>query len=164
MQFNGIEMDLLYAQMQLNTIPENLDISSTAILRGCDEQSIRSLNGCRVTDRVLSTVKNKEAFRTALKAIKYWAEQRNVYSNVMGYLGGVNWAILVAKLCQWYPRMNASAIVARFFLVSMMAEVTMIRVTREGLMLHFKGSVCIPRMHVCPCQDLSCHMQFITGS
>ncbi|GAX76367.1 hypothetical protein CEUSTIGMA_g3813.t1 [Chlamydomonas eustigma] len=116
-EFNGIEMDLLYAQMQLNTIPENMDISSTAILRGCDEQSIRSLNGCRVTDRVLSTVKNKEAFRTALKAIKYWAEQRNVYSNVMGYLGGVNWAILVAKLCQWYPRMNASAIVARFFLM-----------------------------------------------
>ncbi|KAG1676134.1 hypothetical protein FOA52_004974 [Chlamydomonas sp. UWO 241] len=116
-RFNGIEMDLLYAHLQLATIPEDIDLSTVAVLRGCDEQSIKSINGCRVTDKILSTVMDKEAFRMALKAIKLWAERRKIYSNVMGYLGGVNWAILVAKTCQWYPNLCASAILARFFMM-----------------------------------------------
>ena len=112
-------MDLLYAQLtQLVTIPEDMDVAaSSSVLRGCDEQSIRSLNGCRVTDKILRSVHDKETFRTTLKAVKYWAERRNVYANVLGYLGGVNWAILVAKMCQWYPRLPPSALLERFFMV-----------------------------------------------
>jgi poly(A) polymerase len=118
-RYHGIEMDLLYAQLtQLVTIPEDMDVAaSSSVLRGCDEQSIRSLNGCRVTDKILRSVHDKETFRTTLKAVKYWAERRNVYANVLGYLGGVNWAILVAKVCQWYPRLPPSALLARFFMV-----------------------------------------------
>jgi len=40
-----------------------------------------------------------------------------IYSNATGYLGGVAWAMLVARVCQLYPNAAADAIVARFFMV-----------------------------------------------
>ena len=40
-----------------------------------------------------------------------------MYSNVLGYLGGVSWAMLVARTCQLYPNAAASTLVEKFFLI-----------------------------------------------
>jgi poly(A) polymerase len=42
---------------------------------------------------------------------------RAIYSNVNGFLGGVAWSILVARICQLYPNAVAGAIVSRFFII-----------------------------------------------
>lgn len=42
---------------------------------------------------------------------------RAIYSNVNGFLGGVAWAMLVARICQLYPNAVAGAIVSRFFII-----------------------------------------------
>lgn len=42
---------------------------------------------------------------------------RAVYSNVMGFLGGVVWAILVARICQLYPNECAGGIISKFFII-----------------------------------------------
>lgn len=153
---------------------QTLDLTNNIHLRGLDESSVRSVNGCRVTDRILQLVPDVAAFRTALRCIKarclrpgpcaaehqgthsrtlrappsarawlpapqaaappsqpaaepcphsppppppaqLWAKRRCVYSNVMGFLGGVNWAILVAHICLCYPKACAATILVKFF-------------------------------------------------
>eukprot|EP01113_Clastostelium_recurvatum_P030799 TRINITY_DN3779_c0_g1_i5.p1 TRINITY_DN3779_c0_g1~~TRINITY_DN3779_c0_g1_i5.p1 ORF type:complete len:778 (-),score=207.32 TRINITY_DN3779_c0_g1_i5:190-2523(-) len=117
MKFDGIEMDLLYARLALSMIPEDLDILDDNILKNLDDKSVLSLNGCRVTDQMLNQVPNIPNFRMTLRAIKLWAKKRGVYGNVLGFLGGVSWAILTARICQLYPNAAPSTLVTRFFRV-----------------------------------------------
>ncbi|KAH9287704.1 hypothetical protein KI387_031821, partial [Taxus chinensis] len=116
-KLRGISIDLLYASISLWDIPEDLDISQESVLYDTDEQSVLSLNGCRVADQILHLVPNVEHFRTTLRCMKLWAKRRGLYSNVTGFLGGVNWALLVAQVCQLYPNAIPSMLVERFFRV-----------------------------------------------
>lgn len=38
-----------------------------------------------------------------------------IYANKLGLLGGINFAILVAKTCQWFPTASAAKVVRMFF-------------------------------------------------
>lgn len=117
MNFDGIEIDLLFARLALKEIPDNFDLRDDMLLKNLDPKCVRSLNGCRVTDEILRLVPNTETFRLALRTIKLWAKKKGVYSNSLGYFGGVTWAMLVARTCQLYPKAAASTIVHKFFLV-----------------------------------------------
>lgn len=113
--FDGIPIDLLFARLDLPSLPSDLQLSDDAYLRGLERACVLSLNGCRVTDAILRLVPNKEVFRTSLRCIKYWGKKRGVYGNVVGYLGGVAWAILTARVCQLYPNASSSTIITKFF-------------------------------------------------
>lgn len=42
---------------------------------------------------------------------------RAIYANVMGFPGGIAWAMLVAKICQLYPMAVSAVIVSKFFVI-----------------------------------------------
>jgi poly(A) polymerase len=118
MKLSGVEIDLLFARTMLPQIPENLStLNDDDLLKNLDDKTVRSLNGCRVADHILQLVPNAETFRETLRLIKIWAKNRGLYSNVMGYFGGITWAILVARVCQLWPHASPSYLVKRFFRV-----------------------------------------------
>lgn len=117
MVFDGIELDMLFSRLALPQIPDDVNLRDESLLKNLHQKCVRSLNGCRVTDEILHLVPNKEAFRMTLRAIKLWAKKRCIYSNSLGFLGGVSWAMLVARVCQLYPNAAPAVLVQKFFLV-----------------------------------------------
>lgn len=117
MNFDGIEIDLLFARLALKEIPDSFDLRDDMLLKNLDQKCVRSLNGCRVTDEILRLVPNINNFRLTLRTIKLWAKRHGIYSNTLGYLGGVSWAMLVARTCQLYPNALPATLVNKFFLV-----------------------------------------------
>jgi poly(A) polymerase len=74
-----------------------------------------SLNGLRATQNLMKQVPNVKYFRNTLRAVKLWAMRRGVYSHPFGYLGGVSYAIMVAKVCQDYPGLEMADLLLKFF-------------------------------------------------
>ncbi len=72
-----LQIDLLFARLALPTLPSNLNLLDMSLLKNLDQRCVRSLNGCRVTDSILSLVPNKDTFRLALRAVKLWAKSKD---------------------------------------------------------------------------------------
>ena len=84
-------------------------------LVGLDEAGVRSLNGARVAQVLLDSVPDLSNFRTTLRAVKQWATVHGLYSNVLGFLGGVNYAILVACICRRHANASPPTLLKAFF-------------------------------------------------
>lgn len=116
-EFQGVSIDLLFARLSDNSVPENIDIFDDKILRNLDDASVNSLNGPRVTYMISRLVPSFDNFLIVLRCIRRWAKRRGLYGNKMGYFGGVNLNILLAFVCQLYPNASPSSLLARFFKV-----------------------------------------------
>lgn len=118
MQFQGIDVDISFAQLAMQNIDPEMDLSvldDDNILANVDVQSMRSLNGVRVSNMILKLVDNTQNFSIFLRFIRLWAKKRGVYGNSYGYLGGVNCALLCVFICQKYPTALPSKLILMFF-------------------------------------------------
>ncbi|EIJ89367.1 poly(A) polymerase [Nematocida parisii] len=110
-----IPIDLVFARVDLPSISPNIDLLNNKLLKHMSEKCILSLNGNRVTDEILAQVPNISTFHKTLRFIKYWAQKRQVYGHSYGYMGGVAYALCVAKVCQLYPGADAFETIEKFF-------------------------------------------------
>lgn len=76
LRYNGIELDILFARLDVSEITADMSLDDDNLLRNLDEKSVRSLNGCRVADEIWRSIPNKIAFTVALRAVKLWAKSK----------------------------------------------------------------------------------------
>ena len=119
--WEGVNIDLLFARLNVSTIPSNFDIDNDAVLNGVDSATEKSLNGPRVTNLIAAlvsgTTERYQTFLTVVRLVRKWAKNRGLYSNKMGYWGGVNINIAVALVLQLYPNACPASLLRKFFLV-----------------------------------------------
>lgn len=117
---NAIAVDLLFAGLTVDTklqkhVKGTNYIIDDSDLKDLDEAGVRSLNGARVAQILDCTVPNLETYRTTLRAVKEWAYVHGLYSNVLGFLGGINYAILVACICKRHKDAKPPTLLKAFF-------------------------------------------------
>ena len=116
--WEGINIDLLFARLNSNSAPKDkMDINNDAILDGVDSATEKSLNGPRVTNLIEAFVRGTperyQTFLAAVRCVRKWAKARGLYSNKMGYWGGVNINIAVAQCLQLYPNACPATLLRR---------------------------------------------------
>ena len=101
-KYKDIDVDLTMARLMCNEkIPEDEDFLMYHIATSeMDARCLRSLNGFRATRELLQLVPDVNKFHVVLRIVKLWAKRQGIYGNMLGFLGGASWAILVAKACQ----------------------------------------------------------------
>lgn len=119
--WEGINIDLLFARLNASSVPRDFDIDNDLVLSGVDSATEKSLNGPRVTNLIAALVSGTDeryqTFLTVVRLVRKWAKARGLYSNKMGYWGGVNINIAVALVLQLYPNACPASLLRKFFLV-----------------------------------------------
>jgi poly(A) polymerase len=119
--WEGINIDLLFARLNSKTVAHDFDINNDSVLDGVDTATEKSLNGPRVTNLIAALVSGTpqryQNFLAVVRCIRQWAKKRGLYKNVMGYWGGVNINIGVALVVQLYPNACPASLLRKFFLV-----------------------------------------------
>lgn len=119
--WEGVNIDLLFARLNSNAVPPDFDIDNDAVLDGADSATEKSLNGPRVTNLLSSlasgTPERYQTFLIVVRCVRKWAKARGLYSNKSGYWGGVNINIGVCLAIQLYPNACPASLLRKFFLV-----------------------------------------------
>jgi poly(A) polymerase Pap1 len=96
--WEGINIDLLFARLNTASVPPGFDIDNDAVLDGVDSGTEKSLNGPRVTNLIAALVSGTpqryQTFLSVVRCVRKWAKARGLYSNKM-VRAGKEFAVLL---------------------------------------------------------------------
>lgn len=75
------------------------NLANSDAFKKLNKTTQNSLLGRIACQNMINNVPNLQTFCLVLKAVRFWALQRGIYSINQGYLGGVTIAVMVAKIC-----------------------------------------------------------------
>lgn len=115
-KLHGQEFDILTCHLRVDTLPSRDELlTSYEWMNGLEDACILGFNGPRLTELILRSVPRPTQFCASLRFLRYWAKSRLVYSNKAGFLGGVNFALMLMYVAQRHPKANAALLVTHFF-------------------------------------------------
>lgn len=110
----GIKIDLQYAPAY--AIAENwnsaLQLPGSHPIWTMSSQTLNKLKAIRDIDYIARSVPDIVQFRVAHRLIKTWAKKCGIYSAKYGYLGGIQIAILLARVYKMLAQRNADLLVS----------------------------------------------------
>ena len=113
---HGQEFDILTCHLREAVLPAREELlTSYEWMNGLEDACILGFNGPRLTELILQSVPRPTQFSTALRLLRHWAKCRLVYSNKAGFLGGVNFALMLMYVAQRHPKALAHTLVTVFF-------------------------------------------------
>jgi poly(A) polymerase len=80
--WEGVNIDLLFARLNTASVRPGFDIDNDAVLDGVDGVTEKSLNGL-IAALVSGTPERFQTFLTVVRCIRKWAKARGLYSNKM---------------------------------------------------------------------------------
>lgn len=114
LDIQGTKIDLQYASA--HTIAENwpdaLKLPGSHPIWALSSQSLSKLKSIRDIDYIARSVPDLVKFRVAHRLIRTWAKKRGIYTTKYGYLGGIQIAVLLIRVCKMLVRQNAGLSVA----------------------------------------------------
>lgn len=140
MEFYGVNVDLIFAKVDnisvldgfvnQSGLSERPSLYDDTLLKAMDDKMKRSYNGFRNAEMILDsiipeTMRNEteraskmiDNYRMLLRCIKVLAKANGISENKVGYLGGIAYAILCAKIFQLFPNYNFCHLIERFLYV-----------------------------------------------
>jgi poly(A) polymerase Pap1 len=108
---NNVDVDITFTELDPTIRIKNIDHH----LLDIPQKTLTIINGYLVNQYILAIISNKSTFQVVLKYVRLWAKKCYIYSNIFGFLGGISWSILVARIIQLFPNCGPTEIIYRFF-------------------------------------------------
>lgn len=110
----GTKVDLQYASA--HAVAQNWNVALRLPgghpIWALHSQTLTKLKAIRDIDYIARSVPDIVKFRVAHRLIKTWAKKRGIYTAKYGYLGGIQIAVLLARVYKMLARQNAGVSVA----------------------------------------------------